>query len=41
MLWLNFYFGLKFTNQFNFIFFPLSQIMVMNMKQNKIKVELV
>ena len=36
MLWFNFYFGLKFSNQFNF-HFPLFQIMVMNLKQKKIK----
>ena len=39
-VWFNFYFGLKFSNQFNF-YFPLSQIMVMNLKQKKIKIKMV
>ena len=36
VIWLNFYFGLKFSNQFNFCF-PLSQIMIVNQKQKKNK----
>ena len=35
MLWFNFYFGLKLSNQFNF-YFPLSQNMLMKLKQKKI-----
>ena len=37
MLWFHFYFGLKFSNHFN-LYFRLSQIMVMNLKQKKIKI---
>ena len=40
MLWFKFIFGLNFLNQFDF-YFPLSQIMVMNVGQRKIKIKLV
>ena len=39
VLWFNF--GLKFSNQFNFYFLlPLSQIMVINLKQKETKIKL-
>ena len=38
VLWFKFIFGLNFLNQFDF---PLSQIMVMNIRQRKTKIKLV
>ena len=36
MMWLNFYFGLKFLNQL-YLYFPLSQIMIMIWNKKKLK----
>ena len=40
MLWFSFYFGFKISNQCNF-YFPLSQIMVIRLRQRELKIKLI